>query len=75
VCPNSAAIPLCGVLAAFQFSAPTAGAISELLNTLRQPLVGRNASLLDAIANLVGATAGLVFWRAQATSATDVLAD
>jgi VanZ family protein len=42
---------------------------------LVQPFVGRSASVLDAVANLIGATAGLVFWRAQATSTADALAD
>lgn len=74
-CPNSAAIMFCAVLATFQFSAPTAGALSELLNELLQPLVGRTANLLDGIANLVSATARLLFWRFQATSTAGPLAD
>jgi VanZ family protein len=65
--PATSRIDAAGVLVAVVLF----GAGVELL----QPIVGRHTSLLDAIANLVGATAGLVCWHVRATSTADPLAD
>ena len=59
------------VLAAVVVAVAALGAGVELL----QPLVDRTASLLDAAANLGGATAGVAIWRLVTAQPTDNLAD